>query len=684
MEVPGIRFRGFVLFALGSYHGFSLAARHQVDGGNATFLRRQIVASAAEEHPRAGGAHAHGPTAGGTGDRGDHRLVAPHGGLGLGQFAREVTVEAVQYRLPVLLRLGDAVQLFFKPGGETVVHQFGESIVQPAGDDFPQLGGTESTGGHGDVAPVLDGADDRRVGAGAADPAFFQLLHQARFRIPGRRLGEMLGRVQLQQVQDIPHRQGGQDGVVLLGRGLDLEEAVEAEDPTAGGQFIAAGGDGDLGGVEFGGGHLAGDELAPDQIVEPAGVVFGVDGIRGGHQVGGPDRLMGLLGAILRLVDDGLFRQVALAETGFDQRPHRAQGLLADVHAVGTHVGDEPGLVQALGQGHGLFHREPQAGAGRGLEGAGDERGGGIGPGGLVFPLGDPVAGGGQIFHCHVRLGPDHRLEGLAALLHHLDAEGLLGAGRFSQVGVDLPVFLGIEGADLPLPLDDQAHRHALHPAGTQAPGDLAPQQGRGLETHHSVQEAPGLLGIDPVLIDNPGVLEGLEDRPLGDFTEDHPLEALGITADDFPQVPRNGLPLAVQVAGQIDGVGLGSSLSQLGHHLLLARNDFVAGLPAVVGIDAHPPDQGRLGLHGLLFRSGLGQGLARGLGRLAGLIGLGQPVCRILVLTPGGKVPDVAVAGFHDEILAEVLVDRLGLGGRFDDDQGFRHKEVLPGQHHR
>ena len=49
------------------------------------------------------------------------------------------------------------------------------------------------------VLPLLDGAEDRRVGGRASDAALFQLFHQRGFVVARRRLGEVLLRLQFFQ-----------------------------------------------------------------------------------------------------------------------------------------------------------------------------------------------------------------------------------------------------------------------------------------------------------------------------------------------------------------------------------------------------------------------------------------------------------------------------------------------------
>jgi hypothetical protein len=54
--------------------------------------------------------------------------------------------------------------------------------------------------------------------------------------------------------------------------------------------------------------------------------------------------------------------------------------------------------------------------------------------------------------------------------------------------------------------------------------------------------------------------------RPLGDFVEHHPLHRLIVQqialAQNFVQMPGNGLAFAIRVGGQIQRFGLGNALA--------------------------------------------------------------------------------------------------------------------------
>ena len=118
------------------------------------------------------------------------------------------------------------------------------------------------------------------------------------------------------------------------------------------------------------------------------------------------------------------------------------------------------------------------------------------------------------------------------------------------------------------------------------------------------------------------GVLDGFEDRPLGDFVEDDALGLVDGEPQHFGQVPCDGFSFAVFIGRQPYGLALGQ-LGQFVHHFLLVARDFIDGPELVVDIDAQ-----------VFFR----------------------------------QVADVSETRLDDIVLAEELLDGFGLGGGLDD----------------
>ena len=146
--------------------------------------------------------------------------------LGLGRLERvlERIVELVEHLDHVFLGGGDVVELILHVGRELEVEDLGEMLDQQVGHHHAQVGGEEPPFLLLDVEPVLDRLDDRRVGAGPADVLLLQGLDQGGLAVPGRRLGEVLGRRPARAGRAPGRLQGGQELVVLLAaRGPDLD-----------------------------------------------------------------------------------------------------------------------------------------------------------------------------------------------------------------------------------------------------------------------------------------------------------------------------------------------------------------------------------------------------------------------------------------------------------------------------
>ncbi len=146
-------------------------------------------------------------------------------------------VEAPQPRHGLRLAARDAVEVVLHLGGEVVVDEPAEVLLQQVDHGEGQEGRHQRRALLEDVAAVEDGADDRRVRRRAADLALFQLLDQRGLGVAGRGLGgvavggDLLGgeRVALGDLRQ-PALAVVELGVRVVGA-LDvrLQEAVEGD-----------------------------------------------------------------------------------------------------------------------------------------------------------------------------------------------------------------------------------------------------------------------------------------------------------------------------------------------------------------------------------------------------------------------------------------------------------------------
>lgn len=106
---------------------------------------------------------------------------------------------------------GNLIEAVFHLRGEVVVHQFAEVGFQAVSDDLTHFFRIETTVFNTNVTAVLNGRNNRRIGGRTANTAFFQLFNQRRFAETRWRLGEVLGRHEINQRELIPfvyRRQG--------------------------------------------------------------------------------------------------------------------------------------------------------------------------------------------------------------------------------------------------------------------------------------------------------------------------------------------------------------------------------------------------------------------------------------------------------------------------------------------
>ena len=241
-------------------------------------------------------------------------------------------VELRQPRHPLLAATGDAVEVVLHPGGEGVVDEVGEVALHQGddGEGGPRRheGGALAPG----VAPVLDGAEDRRVGRRAAHPHLLEGLDQRRLGEAGRRVGDVVLGLQGLGDEGVAGSEDGQAHLPVLQHGVGVvgalhvgpQEAGELDRAAAGREHRVLAGrrrrpQADLDALASGVGHLGGDGALPDEVVEgplvggqlPADLVGCAERL-----AGGTDGLVGLLGVLhLLLVATGRLGDVRRART---------------------------------------------------------------------------------------------------------------------------------------------------------------------------------------------------------------------------------------------------------------------------------------------------------------------------------------------------------------------------------
>ncbi len=478
------------------------------------------------------------------------RSGGPVGGLHHGtDGGMERLVEAADHLAPVLLALGDHVELLFHLGGEVEVHDVGEVFNEKIVHHHADVGGEELLllgtgilcGGlvadiavrQGEdavrtldtvaiflhhVAALLHGADGGCIRGRASDAELFELFHQTCLGVarsgPVEALG--CGHFLHSELLALAHfrQQALLFGIILVILALEVhfEETVECDHFTLCPQHVrrtCADGDVHHGLLQLGIGHLAGQGAFPDEVVEllPIAITAGV-----AHpHFGGADGFVRLLRAF---AFGGESARLAVACTVLFANGLLcgADGQLAEVDAVGTHIGDVPLLVQTLCDAHRAVHAIAQLAAGFLLQrGSGEGCGGGSLGGLFLHSLHGKFRADAAFQEFH-RFGPG------GEPLRQIGLYSGLASGE--ELRRDAEGALGVKADDLTLAVYDEAHGHALHTSCAEAGLHLAPEHRAQLIAHQTVQHTAGLLGVHQVDVDGAWGGHGLSDCFLGDLIE--------------------------------------------------------------------------------------------------------------------------------------------------------------------
>ena len=176
---------------------------------------------------------------------------------------------------------------------------------------------------------------------------------------------------------------------------------------------------------------------------------------------------------------------------------------------------------------------------------------------------------------------------GLEAYRQRSRERRLLFGGGQHELRADMVIGLALELLDFALALHNQPHSHALHPSGRQRRLHLAPEHGRELESHQSVEHATCLLCVHKVHVEAARMLDGVENGRLRNLVKHNAVRILLVESEHLAQMPRNGLSLAVFIACEPHLLGLLRTLSQVCNDFFLLLGNLIVGLQRR-GVDAH------------------------------------------------------------------------------------------------
>ena len=206
---------------------------------------------------------------------------------------------------------------------------------------------------------------------------------------------------------------------------------------------------------------------------------------------------------------------------------------------------------------------------------------------------------------------------GLGAMLEQLRVE--FGRLRPGQAGEQVPVLDGHELQDLALPIGDQLQRDRLHAAGAQPTPDLVPEQRADLVAHQTIEDSPGLLCIDDMLIDSAGMLHRGANCLWRDFVEKDAKDFGLVAVEDFFEMLADRFAFPIRVGSEKDTPCSLRRSAEFFDDFFFPGDEFVDGFEIVIEINSQ--------------------------------LALGQ-------------ILHVAERSLHDEVLAQIFIDRVRFRG--------------------
>ncbi|MBV6490296.1 MAG: hypothetical protein CNCCGFBP_00752 [Fimbriimonadaceae bacterium] len=413
------------------------------------------------------------------------------------------------------------------------------------------------------ITPINDHRKDRRVGARPANPKVLQRLDQRRIGVPRGRLRFMAFRLDAKFCHQVACCKLRKRGLLLLQllllriRSLHigqkeprkqnpLSRSGEAKLSRVGCDF-----DLDARSGRVGGEHLASERAAIDQLIKV--VMLLAESLKGRFQAlrasldgRRANRLVRFLRVCdLRRIAIRFGRKAIVSELPGNLLPNRLDGLLREVQAVGSHVGDQTdpfapadidALVQVLGDPHCSVRRPSKLPVGLLLERCGSKRRRGAVLDVLRFDSRDlPSIGAvrrraklfapalvqehgalrsnGPCGVVEVRARNHRRTVDEAKVGLELDSLGL-------QPRPQVPILPCLKRPSLLFTIHDELHRRGLDPPRAEVARHFAPQNGRKRVSVQPVENPPSLLSFDELLVDRAGGPKRLQDRILRNFVK--------------------------------------------------------------------------------------------------------------------------------------------------------------------
>ena len=196
-----------------------------------------------------------------------------------------------------------------------------------------------------------------------------------------------------------------------------------------------------------------------------------------------------------------------------------------------------------------------------------------------------------------------------------------------------MPILFRNELFDFALARGHQLQRHRLNPARAEPAPHLVPEERAEFVADEPVEDAARALGGDHFLVEDARVFDRFLNRLLRNLVEHQAVKLALLAGKLLRQMPADRLALAIGV----------------GRHVAVGR---------VLG--------------------GVLQFLDDLLARHQRLVLFGEIVVDVHTQFALGQIADVPHRRHHLVVAAEILVDGLRLGRRFDNDERFCHESLF------
>ena len=523
---------------------------------------------------------------------------------GCRRFLHAVLKRAVKFTdnlRPLLLAILDEIELAFHIRCELYVHNVFKVVLHQLRHNKTELRGNKLLFFASHVTALKDGGNRGGIGAGPADAAFFQRLHERSLRVTRRRLRKFLFFVKFLCGEHLADGKLGKRYVLFLRLVFPLRVnggiAVKNGAHTVCAERASARIKGHGIGFKHGGRHLACKETFINQLVKLKLLVGQrcLHRLRRERNVCRADGLVRILRPLAAFEHVGLCRDIFFAVLRFYFSKRLLLRLVRNAHGVGTHVGNKAGralslqidsFIKLLRHKHGQFRGKPKLARGLLLHAARGKRRGRAAYLFSNFAIRyGKVAFGGTADHL-VRIGFVMQLRLFAAETVKFRFDGFARPFVLERCG-NRPIFFADEIHDLLLAVAEDARGNGLNSARRKPLAYLCPKDRADLVPNQPVKHAARLLCIHKIHVDRTRGLHGLFYRAGCDFIEHDAALGVCVKLQNLRKVPGDCFSFHIRVGCKVDGLCVLCFLADAFQHIAPAAQRDVFGCKIMLDVHA-------------------------------------------------------------------------------------------------